>query len=139
MCERVFVVIAERGQADERRFVIEHLIDDRLHGALHLLHVRGAAHANAVDDFLRHGDRPRVRPFRRLLLALLLFDVFFCFERRLDADERYAPVGQFLRELEQLVRVRFLGRIGEQQRNKDLELLAVHAFIYANGPDAALA
>src|SRR5205823_14235721 len=109
-----------------------------LHDALpiYLLHIGRAAHANAVDDFLRHGDRAGVRAFRRFLLAFFLLHVLFGLERRLDADERYAPVRQFLRQLEQLIGVGFLRRIRQQQRNEDLELLAIHAFVHADSADA---
>ena len=40
--ERVFVVVADRRQADERRLLVQDLIDDALHHALDLLDVRAS-------------------------------------------------------------------------------------------------
>ena len=57
--EGVLVVVAQRGQADQRGLVVEHLVDDRLHRALDLLHAGGAAHADRVDDVLGDGDTER--------------------------------------------------------------------------------
>src|SRR5437773_12461348 len=55
-CECVFVVVAQRGEPHERRLVVQHLVDDCLHGALDLLHVGRAPQPDAVDDLLRHRD-----------------------------------------------------------------------------------
>ena len=65
--ERVLVVVADRRQADQRRLLVEDLVDDALHHALDLLDVRASAHADRVDDVLRHRHRLGVRPLRRFL------------------------------------------------------------------------
>src|SRR2546427_1109713 len=138
MGERVLVVAAQRGQPDQGRLVIEHLVRDRLHRALHLLHVGGASHANAVDDLFRHRHRARIGALRGFLLSLLLLDVLLGFERRLHAHVGHAAVAQLLRHLEQLVGIRFLRRIGKEQRDEDLELPPVHPFVDADSADPTL-
>src|SRR6266513_1713995 len=136
--ERVLVVIAQRREADERRLVVEHLVHDRLDRPLHLLHVRGAAHPDGVDDLLGDGHRAGVGALGGLLLALLFLDVLVGLERRLDTDEGNAPVRELLAQLEHLVGIRLLGCVREQQGHEDLQLSAVHAFVHAHRPDAAL-
>src|SRR3989454_25900 len=136
--ERVFVVVAQRGQPYQGRLVIEHLVHDRLHRALHLLHVRGASHANAVDDLFRHRDRARIGALRGFLLPLLLLDVFLGFERRLHAYVGDAAVAQFLRHLKQLVGIGFLRCIGKEDRYEDLELPPVDPFVDADSADPTL-
>jgi len=114
------------------------LIDDGLDGSLHFLHVGRAAHADRVDDLLGHGHRPRVGALRRLLLTLFVFYLLVGLERGLDAHVGHAGIRHLLAQLEDLVGRRLLGGVGQEQRHEDLQLLAFHALVDPDRPDAAL-
>src|SRR5438094_633079 len=138
MRERVLVVVPQRGEAYQRGLVVQDLIHDRLHGPLHLLHVGRPAHPDRVDDLLRDGHRARVGALRRLFLPFLVLGVLVGLERGLDADVGDAGVRQLLRELEDLGRGHLFRRIRQQQRDEDLQLLALHALVDPDCADAAL-
>jgi hypothetical protein len=54
--KRVLVIIAKGREADQRYFILQHLVDDALHGALHLLGACGPPKPDTVDHILGDGD-----------------------------------------------------------------------------------
>ena len=68
--ERVFVVVANRRQADERRLLVQDLVDDALHHALDLLDVRAARPCAPSSSGPSCRHRLRVRPLGALLRFL---------------------------------------------------------------------
>ncbi len=65
--ERVVVVIADRREPDQRRLLIQDLVDDSLHDSLDLLDVRALSEPHRVDHVARDGDTLRVRALCGLL------------------------------------------------------------------------
>jgi len=85
-----------------------------------------------------HHHGPGVGALRRLLLTLLVFGFLVGLERGLDAHVRHARVRQLLAELEDLVGRDLLRGVRQEHRHEDLQLLALHAFVDAHGPNPAL-
>ena len=84
--ERVLIVIADCGEADERSLFVQNLIDDPLYHALDLSDVRGLADANRIDDVLGDGDRLGVRTIGGRLGFLVELSVGRGLGRRVDLE-----------------------------------------------------
>ena len=123
--ERVLVVVPDGGEADDRGLVVEHLVHDELHRALHPLDAGGPPHPDAGDHFLGDRHALRIHPLRRLL-GLLRLRVLVV-GGALDLQARHPagaePLGQLV---EPLLRLAPLGQ-AEQQAEEDLPLAPVAA------------
>ena len=84
MGERVFVVVADRGQADERRLLVQNLVDDALHHSLDFADVGRLADSDRVDDILRHRHRLRVGAIGGCLCLFVEFLVARCLRRGVE-------------------------------------------------------
>src|ERR1051325_2494544 len=74
--KRVLVIVANRRESEERHFIVQDLIDDRLHDTLDLLDARTLPHPHRRHQVLRDGDGLGVRPLRALLRTLAIFAAF---------------------------------------------------------------
>src|SRR6266849_1653568 len=86
MRERVFVVVADRGEANERRLLVQNLIDDPLHHTLDLPDVGGLADPDRVDDVLGDGNRLGIGTIGGRLGLLVELPVRRGFGRRVDLE-----------------------------------------------------
>ena len=117
--ERVFVVVADRRQTDERGLLVQHLIHDSLHHSLDLSDVRRLADAHRVDDVLGDGNGLRVGAVGRGLRFLVELPVGLRLGRRVDLERLDLRVLQALHDfVEPLCRraLRFATQKRQQQR-----------------------
>ena len=135
MGEGVFVVVPQRGEPDERGLVVQHLVDDCLHRALHPGHRGGPPHPHTVDQVLGDGDPKRIGALRGLLGLLLFREQLLGFKRWLDVDPGDARAGQLLPQLEDLLRIPLLGNDREQHAEEDLPVPPVGAVLDLQRPE----
>ena len=130
--ERVFVVVANRRETDERGLIVEDLVHDELHRALDPLHAARASEPHPGHHVLRDGHALRVHPLGRLTLLLGLG---LLVSGALDGDAVDVPRVQALIELiEPRIRLGPL-REAEQEAQKNLPLAPVDAGRDPQGPD----